>query len=307
MKKLLVLTTLVLTLGTARAEDDGPADRSKLIAIAKRFVPADMREESDRNPEEMPLSVDATSGKLDGRHVYLVAAYGNEVDGRLRVFNMDTASPKVVAETKVLGMAGTHPHIDLQDVDGDSTPEVIVSFGGGRHDGVWVLKWNGTQLVSITPVEVSSGVTGTLLTDAVFEDLDGDGKLEAVTGADFGLELGNSSREGVMRSRTYKLTGGRFVRSSDLFFAERVFGGQSPLNDTFVLGRLDVQYRLRVINGDSSGTHAVKDGEIVINDATLMSKGDFDRGERIFTATFQPRHRTTFASTFAGQRATHFS
>jgi hypothetical protein len=295
---------------TLYANDDDknpePIDRAPLIAIAKLFTPADMVAASRQDPQAMPLSVDAITGNLDGagHAIYLVAAYGNGLDGRIRVFKLDAAGARLATESKVLGMGGFGAQVDLEDLDGDGKPEVIARFGGdGNRSSAWVLKWNGTQLSSITPVSTADGVPVSELMDAVFEDLDGSGTLYAVVGGIGGLESGGPpTANGVMRSSTYKLVNGQFVPAQEFFYATRVGGTQSPLSDTFSLGRLDVAYRLRVSNGDATGKNRVSNGEISVNDATLISKGDFDRNPRVLTATFQPRRSNTIRVNIKGSK-----
>lgn len=303
------VTSLMLWSGNLRADDDDedrpkPPDRTKLIAIARLFVPADIAAQSNRDPHTMPLSVDAISGNLDGNStMHVVAVYANGVNARVRVLRIDASGPRLLTELSVLGMAGLIAHVDLQDIDGDKKPEVILTFGGGGgRSGVWVLKWNGTQLSSITPVIMTSGLPVSALMDAVFEDIDGSGKLWAVPGGDPGGDLGDQSRSGVMRSRTYRLTNGQFVPGPEFFYERRVWGFESPLTNTFVLGRLDVPYRIRVSNGDASGNNRVNNGEIIVNDATLVSKGDFDHGSRVLTATFQPRRTNILQVNIQGSK-----
>jgi hypothetical protein len=293
---------------TLLADDDDhhdhEVDRSKLIALVKAFAPADIIAQSNKDPQAMPLHVDAVAGNLDGGGavIHVIAVYGNGVNGRVRLFKLDAGGPTLIAEPNVPGMAGLVPSVQLLDIDGDNKPEVIVTFADvGSRSEVWVLKWNGTQLTSITPVATTSGGPVSLLTNAIFEDLDGAGKLAAITAADPAGELGDKSLDSVMRRRTYKLSNGQFVQSSEMFYARRFYGKESPQTATFVLGRLDVQYRLRISNGDSSGKNLVKNGEIVLNDATLISQGDFDSHTRVLSKTFQPMGTNVLHVTIRGE------
>jgi hypothetical protein len=115
----------------------------------------------------------------------IVAAYTDGTNGIVRVLRHATTGFAVVAEPTGLDFTGFACSVSLLDVDGDRVKEAHVSFRAESGSSDWVFRWNGKELVNLTPV-TPADYDGRLRTDlrhAQFVDLDSDGIMEIHVGA----------------------------------------------------------------------------------------------------------------------------
>jgi len=113
---------------------------------------------------------------------FIVAAYTNGFAAGIRVLSRQGTRPLLVDEPALRLLGGVYPFVRFIDIDNDGRPEVVTSFTSARgHLADWVFKWNGATLDLIGPSTVDEhGDVSTLLSEAGFRDLDGDGILEII-------------------------------------------------------------------------------------------------------------------------------
>jgi len=293
----LTRTVLAVGLGVFLASS-ALADPPDLAAIAESFTPSVIIDEiaQSRNPHDTPTVVYMTAA-LDGPGTpeYLIAAYGGTETGAIRVISL-AQPPSLVDENDV---AGRLPELEAMDVDADGKPEIVASFDFGRGGSTtWVFRWADATLVNISPRSAEASVDDTELFDAAFEDLDGDGDLEAITSGRSAGVLEDGDDDPVFTSVVYELGANGYTRSSrPMFFSERAYAGSPNREFEFALGRLDVAYRIIVRNGESSGADKVTNGRIEINGVTVIAPGDFALAPATLNASFAPQRHNVLTWT----------
>jgi hypothetical protein len=149
----------------------------------------------------------------------LVAAYTNGFNGAIRVLRRDGT---VVFESS-LRISGVFPRIDVVNLDGAGSDEVIASFSSARgRESNWVFRWTGATLQLIGPSAVDgNGDVYTTLLDAGWADLDGDGKLELYAPSSDPGDLETPAEPSTFE--VFKLVGDHYV-SGGSFLYTRTFG-----------------------------------------------------------------------------------
>jgi hypothetical protein len=171
--------------------------------------------------------------------------------GRRPRFPLPRTGPPLVRRA-----AGTDPGLTSEiilaeriDINNDGKPEVIVSFTSATgRISTWLFRWTGNELVSIGPVTAIDGDTATLLNDALFVDLDGDGALDIVNGAD--------PDDHDLLMQVYKMQNGSYSLSKSVnFFGTYVRHNGQPetVENSFSVTNPQGLYTLRIINGAGSG------------------------------------------------------
>src|SRR5439155_10086148 len=107
----------------------------------------------------------------------IVAAYTNTSSAAIRVLQADaTGQLRVAAEPQGFDLFGSECKVELVDLDHDGHNDIVVTFGMMINEVTWVFKWDGQQLVNLTPVTPNNtGLLRTLLHNADIVDIDNDG------------------------------------------------------------------------------------------------------------------------------------
>ena len=261
------LCLVLLACALALRGEESPEER-KLYAIASRFIPPSMARDSAESPHERPMRIAVARGILDASGTScVVAVYANAFDGSVRILvPRHNGSYRLAGDASRVGMVGDIGHVELKDVDGDGFKEIVASFAGLRGPySVWVLKWNGKRFINLTPIVEKNGARVSALVDAVFEDLNGDGKLELVASNPY-----NHSEP----SAVYTLRKGAFQKTGTLVFWERYIGGFPRQERSFDVIRSDIPYTITIVNGDEHGDHRVTDGAVLLNGDPIVTAGD---------------------------------
>lgn len=282
------LCLLVFVSAFALNAQESPSEK-KMYAVASRFVPPSMARDSAESPHERPLRTAVAKGKLDGSgKTYLVAAYANSYGGSVRVLVPRPRGAYRLGGEASRGMAGDFAHVRLKDVDGDGLNEILVSFAGPRGPySEWILKWDGKRLVDLTPTVEDDGVITSAFASAIFEDLDGDGKLELIACDPYHY------RE---PCDVYHLRKGAFLKTETLVFWKRYVGRFATHPDTFEVTNPDASYVITVVNGDQGGAHRVTDASVLVN-GELIARAEDLAGRRsrrrfIFESRIRSRSRS---------------
>jgi hypothetical protein len=171
----------------------------------------------------------------------------------------------------------------LIDLDNDNKPEIIVSFSSARgYTADWVFKWTGTDLNLVGPAVVdTNGDISTVLNEALFIDLDGDGILEIVNSAldtdVFEIFKFDGSHYNFLRDVNFF---GVFVRHT---------GAPTVSTRSFTVLDTDISYILKIRNGDSKGNNRVSNAVIKLNEVVVAGPKDFNQkvSEIVIPVTLQ--------------------
>jgi hypothetical protein len=223
----LILSAMVL-MGVAvpAAAQSDPGDK----ALVERFVPQRIVDaETDESGQSgRPLSERYGFVAVDlngtGSPDFLVAVYvtTDAGSGALRVLKKTDGSATVVQDFQ-LCRGGSEPRLSLLDLDHSAVPAILAELGGRAQLIDWVFKWNGNALAPFGPTESYHGAPCTVLQDADFIDLDGDGILEIVNEPEY---LPNNEKSDAPRVyQVYKLVDGAYAPSGTF---EYISGFVSP-------------------------------------------------------------------------------
>ena len=257
-------------------------------AIVESFFPQRLADES--NEYFAPGGTapwrghDFVLGDLEGTGTdeFIVAAYTNGASVVVRVLRLGESGATLAAETDdSLLIGGTSVTVTLMDLDGDGRPEIIErgrSFRGLTAD--WAFKWTGAGLELFSPSLVGDdGYVDTVLTEALFKDLDGDGKLEIVN---TGYPV--AAPPGVQPDTTdiYRLVDGRYERSERLsYFGNFYLRSDPPVVDYDQFPALEgMPHLMKIRNGDLAGENRITDAEVSLNDTVVVAAERFTGAPR---------------------------
>ncbi len=207
----------------------------------------------------------------------IIAAYTNTSSAAIRVLRANASGTfDVVAEPQGFDFFGSQCEIKLVDLDNDGRNDVVITFGMMVNDISWVFKWDGQQLVNLTPVRPNGdGTLATTLHNAQVVDVDNDGIKEIYVVGQYPPPADGPAKPDAL----YQLSGDRYVRSESLvgFWAfERSTGApetvrmQAPL-PTGALG----PYTLHLVNGEPGGKLRVTSAQVWLNDQVVLGPSDF--------------------------------
>ncbi|QDK45622.1 hypothetical protein DOM22_10915 [Bdellovibrio sp. ZAP7] len=133
--------------------------------ILEKYVPEFLKKEPDTNSIQSlddGIQVSTYNIKLDGNKTeYIVLQYFDRLDRcAFRVLKKERNTFSLTQETVQQYPTSLNGcfEVEQKDLDQDGKPELVVSTSFGREVGIpSILRWNGRQLVEITPVENKSG------------------------------------------------------------------------------------------------------------------------------------------------------
>ncbi len=246
-----------------------PAMAQSAATIATQFFPPALTAQTN-DLRAKGLAPENTTAALDadldgtGRADYVVAAYANGISATVRLLKRANTGATLVDEPPGT-FAGAHASLRLLDIDGDHKPEVLVRFSGPQaRSADYVFQWRAGKLVVISPTRDGASVIG----DAVYEDLDGDGKLDIIAG-------GASTDTMTI----YHYANGSFTMDGTALFYgtfRREKGAPVARQRTITVDRSDIPYILRVVNGEN-GKNRVSSAEIRLNGALLAGPDQFSQ------------------------------
>jgi hypothetical protein len=272
-----ILTTFVSVSEAQQSGDD---------ALVAQFFPRPLIDESvsDFNSGGPPpfQTSNYVAADLDGTGIaqYLVAAYTNGFSAVARVIKKQGTTGSVVAEPPLPLMAGVYPFVDLVDLDGDGRPEVVITLtSAAGFDADWIFKWDGLNLNSIGPSEVGTdGNTSTILGDADFVDLNGNGILDIINPPE---PINLSDAPNTDPFTVFALSGGTYVSTGITFdyyetFA-RATGAPVAVTRTFSSANPNTAYVMTIANGDGHGGNRVSSADVYLNGYQIVGPSAFNQ------------------------------
>jgi hypothetical protein len=258
--------------------------------IAGQFFPQRLVDESNeifnqggpRPSRNMDFVVADLNGV--GASDFIIVAYTNGFSGAIRVLRKQSSTAFLVAEPDLPTLGGIIPKVELVDIDNNRRPEVIVSFSSARGSAAdWVFKWNGTALVLIGPTsgENENRHVSTLLSEAAFIDLDGDGILEIVNSPQLGPVANDETElnpDQINKFEVFKFDGNIYGIWKSLNFIHtfiRSNGGPVEGIRQFSVSRSNISYMLKILNGDAGGNNRVSSALVRLNGRTVVDPERF--------------------------------
>jgi len=306
-----VLSTLAIISVVSRRSVTGTQDTPPFNtqAIVDQFYPQSLLDKAEaEGPGRVPLSRKSAYAVIetfsDGNPQTIIAAYSNGLGGAIRVIRADAARVFSVAyEPTTLLLTGVDCQAELVDVEGDGVREVLISFRSFRGPSEdWILRWDGSQLRNLGPVEIESdGMQSSVLSDSGLLDLDHTGTLSLVTltgPASLGDEFPNPLPV------VYKLEGGKFVLDRPLLFlspfVRRTGQPETVAQSLFVPPVFSGPFVLKVINGERDGSRRVSSARIVLNGVEILSPNQFSQQVEFLTISINLQTENQIEVTLAG-------
>jgi hypothetical protein len=275
----LLLALIGPAFGQKPTAEPETAEHAKNRAIVEQFFPQKLLNDDAAfvakhgRPSTKGFGFLAADLNGTGRKEFLIAVYKWLGGAAVRVLKKDGDSAVVVDEPKLCPFSGKDPKVSLIDLDPSERPAILVQTTDDRNvPGPWIFKWDGTSLRSFGAADPIDGLPCSDLADPVFVDLDGDGILEIVNGA----EPENPDVVGPTKSRVFKLVNGAYVQSG--IFEYFFFGVTGP--DTFEAGNPKVPYVVTVANGDGRKMPPVDAAEIRLNGELIAGPDKISRRSR---------------------------
>jgi hypothetical protein len=288
----LLLALIGPAFGQKPAAQPETAEHAKNRAIVEQFFPQKLL--NDDAADVAKYGPPSTKGfgfvaaDLDGtgQKEFLIVLYKWRGGAAVRVLKKEGDSAVVVDEPKLCPFSGQDPKVSLIDLDRSGRPEVLIQLATDRMEPMmWIFKWDGTELKSFGGTEDDRGLPCTVLFDATFVDLDGDGILEIVDGNEFE----NADQSGPVQSRVFRLKDGTYVQSG--IFEYFFFGVTGP--DTFEAGNPKIPYVVTVANGDGRKMPPVDAAEIRLNGELIAGPDKISRRSRYLSIPVTVKDQNT--------------
>lgn len=242
--------------------------------IVRQFYPERLTEESNQDFYDggpAPFEAyDFAVADLDGTGSddMIIATYTNGFTAAIRALRMQGGGASLVDEPDLPLLGGVFPDVELLDLDGDGAPEIVVSLSSARGPGAdWVFKWSGRGLRLIGPSTVDEdGDVSTVLGDADFVDINGDGLLEIINPPE---------EDPADPFDVFDLDGNRLKPVN--FVGTYVRGAGKPTESAEIFPSSRGDYLLKIINGDAKGGHRVSSAVIRLNGQVVVGPSELNQ------------------------------
>ena len=262
-----------------------PAQAGDAGAVVEDFCPhrlldLSMAAAAGRKPPERSSAFVAADLNGTGRREFLVAAYSSGMSAAVRVLRQHGATAVLVDEPDLPCFGGRNPAVSLLDLDGDGRPEVVVKLGTiGCTSMDWIFKWKGSKLTPYgATVADDNGCPASVLHDASFVDLDGDGVLEIVNPPELNVPAIEAGRPG--QYTVFKLKGGSYTLTDGTLdhFSPCFRGATEPsvCTQTFAAASPG-RYGMTIVNGNGGQWGAVSSVEVQLNGELVPAPGSIAR------------------------------
>ncbi|HEV2720686.1 MAG TPA: hypothetical protein VG323_11755 [Thermoanaerobaculia bacterium] len=206
----------------------------------------------------------------------LLALYTNGTRAAVSVISRGGV---VLSHPDLRSLKGYKGELELVDLDGDHTPEIIVRLYSGHGPMIpdsWIFAWRNKQLTLISPIQRVHSLDITLLSQISPVDLDGTGKLAIL--AFPGVQRDDENNlvddgDGVI----YALSNGQYIATPQRFsFAQAFFrltGEPKAVVSNFKAAPGEAT--LRIINRAVPGGSPVDSAQIILNGAIVAEPSAF--------------------------------
>lgn len=300
----LILPLTLVIIGILLAVLPSSSQQSDDAAIIEQFFPPSLASQSEarfsRGGPRPTKHSDFVAADLDGttNSDYLVAGYTNGFSGVVRVLRKQNNSATLVGESALPLMGGILPNVSLVNLDADARPEIVVHFSsapGGSSS--WIFKWTGSALSLFGPVKIEEdGNVTTMLYDASFEDLTGDGIPEILNPPERTFPDDPTT--------VYQLVGVTYALTSMKLYYLQPFVRRTsaPVTETKTFSVTDPtqQYVLIISNGDEGGEKRASSVEITLNGTSVAGTSQFNQQVRVLQIPITVTDTNTLSVRFAG-------
>jgi hypothetical protein len=288
MKHLAALTVLACAMAIVAVGLVAQAQDAALQPVVDRFYPTGRL--NPANADERHACYEVLETASSQEPTLVIAAYTDRAAGAIRILRRGAGGEFEVAADSPLtwALSGTDCQIQVQDLDFDGRSEAIVYFLGTRASSGWVVRWDGSALVSLTPTRVVDGRESSLLLSPVVYDLEHKGALRIVAAKV--IEQLGPGQQARNPAFVYRLG------SSGYEMEEGILGIMGFRADVDPRGNVRVfrfvqdsipPWRIRVINGDRSGNNRVTGASISINEQEVIGPGDVNERTEFTTKVLQ--------------------
>lgn len=275
--RLAATVTLALVYASSTFQTQAPA----VASIVEQFYPqrlVDLAVQAGDEPVDRRQCHAVVNTQPSGAPRTIAAAYTNTSSAAVRVLQAGAGGAfQLVAEPPpALDLFGAECKISLVDLDQDSTKEILVTFGMMVSDVTWIFKWDGRELVNLTPTTPNGdGTLRTLFHNASVVDIDHDGVSEIFVVGQYPPPLDEAAKPDSL----FKLSAGGYVQGErivGLWEFERTAGAPE-------LQRVPVSlpkgargpYSLHVVSGEPGGTSRVTSAVVLVNERQVLGPSDF--------------------------------
>jgi len=248
--------------------------------VVEQFFPERFIDEPGE-PTSFKTSTFAVADLNGDGSSFIVAVYSNGIAGVVRVLGKIDGTFTVVDEPNLPALGGDFPQVQVQDLDSDERPEIIVSLSSASGPtGDWIFKWDGAKLDLISPTRTSFlGVIFTKLSDSSFLDIDSDGIIEIINPTGSGP---GDPNETIGRGEfdVYRFDGQRYIFSTTLNFLDSFFRRtRAPFveKSEFSVEDPGNSFILTIINGTLAGEGRVSNAVIRLNGVVIAGPKDFNQ------------------------------
>ena len=258
---------------------------------------------------ENSLSAFAVVEQLpSGEPKTIIAAYSNGVDGAVRVIKAQSDGAYALAfEPTGLDLGGIGVRVQPLSIDQSGLSTVEVSFGTFRAQTAdWIFRWDGTNLVNLTPMETQyNGTKNTLLVLSSFADLDHDGALEVISKENYPPPVVDTGELPDAEASVYRLTPNGYVLDRPvLYFNDFFRNTAAPTTEEHIFSLLRNSvgpYVLKITNGDRDGSNRLSSGEIVLNGVQVVTPNTLNQGAEFLSVPVSLQPHNTLQVTLAAK------
>ena len=304
----LATRTMLVVLGGMMVLSARPAvaQQPSVAAIVEQFYPTSLTAFPDEiGGRQQCFAVYETDASAAPQ--IIVAAFTNHTEAALRILRAGSGGFHVAAETPAgLDLSGVRCEVVLEDVDADGLRDIRVDFSVNRAIVSWLFRWDGQQLVNLTPTgsTMAAGIQTSPLVNGTLVDVDNDGIKEIYVQPDYPRFPDEPILPGVL----YRLSGDRYLEATRLLGIWIVTRETSTPETTTVEVALPQgargPYTLRIVNGLPDGTARVTSAQVWMNAQEILGTADFGNNVAAIERQVALAAENQLSVRFAGQPST---
>jgi hypothetical protein len=255
-----------------------------LRALVDRFYPAERL--NPGSASERFACYQVLEATPLGEPALVIAAYTDRSAGAIRVLRRNASGAFEVAGDNPAGwvLPGSDCRIRLEDLDFDGRQEALVYFLGLRASSGWILGWDGTTLVNLTPTRSEGARQSSLLLGPTVYDLEHNGSLRIVALRE--VERPGPGEQPRNPAFVYRLGPSGLQMEKGILAVMGFRADVDPRGNlrAFRLTQDSVPpWTLKVINGDRSGRNRVTGATLQLNNREVLGPREINEGTEFVT------------------------